>query len=53
MKDFLQDLDVRYEAASFGDEPFDDALCIHLAGMRRPDEVHRDVRIDEDHSPDP
>jgi hypothetical protein len=50
MEDLLQDFGVRDEALILGDEPFEDLLRISLVGVRRPDEIHRNVRVEEDHS---
>jgi hypothetical protein len=49
VKDLLERFDVRNETLSFGKAPFQDLLSITLVRVRRPHEVHRNVRIDEDH----
>ena len=49
VQDLLECLDVRNKTLSFGKTPFQDLLSVPLVRVRRPHEVHRDVRIEEDH----
>ncbi len=48
MQDLLQDLGVGDQALTVGDRPLEAALGIDFVRMRRADEVHRHVRVDED-----
>ena len=49
MQDLLQDLGVSNEALPVINQLFEQSLCIALVGMRRPHEIHGNVRIDQDH----
>ncbi len=49
VKDLLKHLDVRDEALCFGETPLEHLLRVPLVGVRRAHEVHRDVRVEEDH----
>lgn len=52
MENFLKCLGVRDQALFLGKTPSQDFLGITLVRMSRPDQVHRDIRIDEDHRED-
>lgn len=49
MQDLLQDLGVGDEQFTICDEPLEPLLRVDLVGVDRPDQVHRDVRVDEYH----
>ena len=49
MQYFLQHFSVGDQARAFADEPLKQALAVTLMGMRRPHQVHRYIRVDEDH----
>ena len=49
VQDLLERLDVRDETFSFGKTPFQDLLSVPLVRVRSPHEVHRNIRIEEDH----
>ncbi len=49
MEDLLEDLRARDQALVVRDGPFEQVLGVGLVGVRGPDEVHGNVRIDEDH----
>jgi hypothetical protein len=49
VQDLLQDLGIRDETLTFADELFEPSLCVRLMGVRRPDKIHRDVRIHQNH----
>jgi len=49
MQDLLQDLGVGDEALAVSDQLFQQSLCVTLVGMRRAHEIHRDVRINQNH----
>jgi len=40
---------VGHEALAFGDETLQCLRCVRLAGVHGADEIHRHVRVDEDH----
>src|ERR1700728_147573 len=48
MQELLKDLAARNDPLTFGDQPLDCHLRVELVRMRTSDEVHRDVRVDED-----
>jgi len=50
VQDLLQNFCVRYEALTAADEFFERALRVDLMRMRRANQVHRHIGIDEDHS---
>ena len=50
MKDLLQDLDISDQALPGPRGFLEEALRSLPVGMRAADEIHGDVRIDEDHS---
>ncbi|HVK87865.1 MAG TPA: hypothetical protein VM513_27285 [Kofleriaceae bacterium] len=50
MKNLLQYLGVGDETLTIRDRALDQALRVDLVRMRSSDEVHREVRIDEDHA---
>ncbi len=52
VQDLLHDLGIRHEALSFSNESLENAQGLGLVAMGRPDKVHGDVGIDEDHRPD-
>jgi hypothetical protein len=49
MEDLLRHFSIRDETLILRDEPFQDLLRVSLVGMWCPDEIHRDVRVEEDH----
>jgi hypothetical protein len=49
MEDFLEDLRARDETFLVGEQAFEDLLGVPLMRMRGAHEVHRDVRVEEDH----
>ncbi len=49
VEDLLQDFDVRREPFPLREGPLEQPLGVALVRVRRADEIHRDVRIDEDH----
>lgn len=49
MEDLLQHFGVRDETLILREEPFEDLLRVPLVGVWRPDEIHRDVRVEKDH----
>lgn len=53
MQDLLEHLGVGNQALPFGDGPLEQTLRIRLMRVRRPDEVHGEVGIDEDQSGSP
>jgi hypothetical protein len=51
--DFLEHLDVGHQSPALGDAPLEDPLCIDLVWVWCAHQVHRDVRIDQDHGNEP
>jgi len=49
VENFLKCLRVRNQALLIGKTFFQDLPGLSLVRMSRPDQVHRDIRIDEDH----
>jgi hypothetical protein len=49
VKNLLEHLDVGDEALSLREEPLQHLLCVPLVGVRCPHQVHRNVRVEEDH----
>ena len=49
VKYFLQDFRVRDETYALAEQPLEQSLGIALVRMRGPDEIHRDIRVDEYH----
>ena len=50
MQNFLEHFRVRHQSLAIGDGVLEDSLGIDFPSVRAADEVHRDVRIDEDHA---
>ena len=49
MHDLLEHLAARDQVAPLTGEPLERALSVDLVGMLAPNEIHRDVCVDEDH----
>lgn len=49
MQDFLQDFRIRDQSLTLGYEFLEQALSVRLVQMRRPDKIHGDIGIDENH----
>ncbi len=49
VQDLLERLDVGDETFSFSKTSFQGLLSVPLVSVRRPHEIHRNVRIEEDH----
>lgn len=50
VEDLLEHFGIRNEALLFREKPLEYLLGIPFVGMRRSHQVHRNVRIEEDHS---
>jgi hypothetical protein len=50
MADLLQHLRVGHEALASGQRGLQQTLSVELVGMRRAHQVHRHIRVDQDHS---
>lgn len=48
MEDFLQSFGIGNEAVAIADQAFQDALGIGFMRMRGADQVHRNIRVQED-----
>ena len=48
MKDFLQDFDIGNHSLPGGDQTLHHNLSFRLVRVRRSNEIHRNVRVDED-----
>jgi hypothetical protein len=49
----LKDLRVGQETTFLCDRSFEKAPSVDLVRMLAPDQIHRDIRVDQDHSPSP
>ena len=49
MQYFLKHFDIRNEALPASNQLFQQALCVCFVGVRRPNQVHRNIRVHEDH----
>ena len=45
----LQDLGIRNQALSIANQLFEQSLCVGFVRMRRANQIHWDVRIDQNH----
>mgnify|MGYP007034356044 CR=1 FL=1 len=48
-ENLLKHLGAGDQLLAIGDGPLEEPLGVDLVGVGRPDQVHRDVRVDEDH----
>lgn len=53
VENLLQDLRIGHEPPSLGDSPFEQSPGVHLMRVLASDQVHRDIRVNQDHSPSP
>ena len=53
VQDFLQNFGVGYQALALADQLFQQSLGIALVGMGRSDQVHRNIRVDQNHGRGP
>jgi len=53
MQNFLEHLSIRHEPLAFTQEFLKQPLCVRLMRMGRTDEIHRDIRVDENHGRGP
>jgi len=51
VKDLLQDPGIGNESALLGNGTFEQTASVDLVRMLRAHQVHRDIRVDQDHSP--
>ena len=50
MQNFLEHFRVCHQSLAIGDGVLEESLGIPLPSVRAADEIHRDIRIDEDHT---
>jgi len=49
VQDLLQHFGVGHQALAVADQFFEQSLRVAFVGMGRADEVHRDIRVDQNH----